>query len=290
MAENKSNNYVDSLQNLPPDTNIDPKLIIFIITSLLARVDSLENVLNERTQKITDLKNNVFGLEKRVNFQERYSSKDCLLFSNYDINSYSPNLISDMYNLVYHYFGGYVLSPGAIKACHPLPTRKDSGKNVPINLKFVYFSDTDEIFGRWRMLSGQKGVQGKRLFINERLPKSDMEIKRKCDNMNLITTTHNCQVKVFCQRPNGSFYFQSVNSLAGVQQLAKIAAKKQISQNRPRPHNYPQAVHKTFITGRHTGAQLNTNSTTGISRRWSEMNLMPEILNIDNQGLEEIKY
>ena len=75
------------------------------------------------------------------------------------------------------------------------------------------------------MLSGQKGVQGKSLFINERLPKSDMEIKRKCDNMNLVTTTHNCQVKVFCQRPNGSFFPQSSNSLAGVEQLDKIAAK-----------------------------------------------------------------
>ena len=188
--------------------------------------------------------------------------------------------------LVYHYYD--VLSPGAIKACHPLPTRKDSGKNVPIILKFVYFSDKDEIFGRRRMLSGLKGVQGKGLFINERLPKSDMEMKRKCDNMNLITTTHNCQVKVFCQRPNGSFYSQSVNSLAGVEQLAKIAAKKQISQNRPRPHNYPQAVHKSFITGRHTGAQLNNNATPGISRRWSERNLSPEILNFDNQASKKL--
>ena len=133
------------------------------------------------------------------------------------------------------------------------------------------------------MLSGHKGVKGKSLFINVCLLKSDMEIKRKCDNMNLITTTHNCRVKVFCQRPNGSFYSQNVNSLAGVEQLAKIAAKKQISQNLPRPHSYPQAVHKTFITGRHTGAQLNTNSTTGTSRRWSERNFLPKILNLDNQ-------
>ena len=64
--------------------------MIRIIISLLTRVDSLENVLNERTQQITDLKNNVFDLEKRVNFQERYSSKDCLIFSNFDINPYSP--------------------------------------------------------------------------------------------------------------------------------------------------------------------------------------------------------
>ena len=68
MAENNPKNYVDFLKNLPPDSNSDPKLLISIITSLLARVDSLENVLNERTQEIIDLKNNVFDLEKRVNF------------------------------------------------------------------------------------------------------------------------------------------------------------------------------------------------------------------------------
>ena len=80
MAENNPNNYVVLLKNLPLDSIIVPKLMIPIITSLLARVDSLENVLNERTQEIIDLKNNVFDLEKRVNFQERYSSKDSLIF------------------------------------------------------------------------------------------------------------------------------------------------------------------------------------------------------------------
>ena len=141
----------------------------------MTRDNSLENVIIERTQEIFD----------------------CLSFSNFDFNKYSLNLISERWNLVYHYFSGYMLSPGAIKTCHPLPTRKDSGRNVPIITKFAYFSDKDEIFGRMRMLSGQNGVQGKSSFINGRLPKSDIEVKRKCDDMNLITTTHNCQVKVF---------------------------------------------------------------------------------------------
>ena len=56
MAENNPKNYVDLLKNLPPDSNIDPKLMIPIITSLLTRVDSLENVFNERTQGTIDLK------------------------------------------------------------------------------------------------------------------------------------------------------------------------------------------------------------------------------------------
>ena len=72
IAKNNPKNYVELLKNLPPDSNIGPKIMILIIPSLLARVDSLENVLNEKTQEIIDFKNNVFDLEKRVNFQERY--------------------------------------------------------------------------------------------------------------------------------------------------------------------------------------------------------------------------
>ena len=60
MAENNPNNYVVLLKNLPLDSIIVPKLMIPIITSLLARVDSLENVLNERTQEIIDLKKQCF--------------------------------------------------------------------------------------------------------------------------------------------------------------------------------------------------------------------------------------
>ena len=36
------------------------------------------------------------------------------------------------------------------------------------------------------------------------------------------------------------------------------------------------------------GAQPNTNSTPGISRRWSERILSPEILNLDNQASKKI--
>ena len=32
-----------------------------------------------------------------------------------------------------------MLSPGAVNACHAIPSRKDSCKNVPIILNFVYF-------------------------------------------------------------------------------------------------------------------------------------------------------
>ena len=106
--------------------------MITIIISLFTGVDSLDNVLNKRNQETIDLKNNIFDLETRVTFQKRYSSKDCLIFLDFDINPYSPNLISDMCNLVYHYFDGYVLSTRAIKACQPLPTRTDSGKNFQL--------------------------------------------------------------------------------------------------------------------------------------------------------------
>ena len=81
MAENNPKNYVDSLKNLLPKFNSDPKSVIFIISSLLTRVNSLSNVLNERTQEIVDLRDNVFDREKLFDVEQRLLS-----FSNFELN------------------------------------------------------------------------------------------------------------------------------------------------------------------------------------------------------------
>ena len=46
MAENNSKNYVDSLKNFLPDSNIDPKLMIPIITSL--EYDKIEKAFHKK--------------------------------------------------------------------------------------------------------------------------------------------------------------------------------------------------------------------------------------------------
>ena len=56
MAENNPINYFDFLKNLPPDSNIDPRLMNSIITNLLRRFFLLKKKINERIKEIIDLR------------------------------------------------------------------------------------------------------------------------------------------------------------------------------------------------------------------------------------------
>ena len=66
----------------------------------------------------------------------------------------------------------------------------------------------------------------KPLFINERLPKDDIEIKRDCDKLGLVITTHNCAVKPFFRAENVNIFSQAVHSKQAGRDLAVKAVKK----------------------------------------------------------------
>ena len=179
-------------------------------------------MITHRNQKINELENEVTDSKKRVQLQEPYSSKDCLIFYNFPVNTSSPTSSEHMCEAIKRYFE-FSLEPTDFKACNVLPAKH--GKNVPINIKFIYFADKDEIFNRRKQLAGCKKL-GKALYVSERLSKSDVEIKQKCNELGLITTTKNSAVKVFFKNPGGGLYSQEMNSVKAVEQLAGRAIKK----------------------------------------------------------------
>ena len=65
-------------------------------------------------------------------------------------------------------------------------------------------------------------LKGKPVFIRERLQYYDADIKKAADNMNLITTTQNCQVKVLVNPKNQKVYSR-INDLKQLE-LAKNQA------------------------------------------------------------------
>ena len=179
-------------------------------------------MITHQNKKIIELENEVTDLKTRVQLQERYSSKDCLTFYNFPVNTSSPILSEHMCEAIKRYFQ-YSLEPTDFKACHVLPAKH--GKNVPIIIKFIYFADKDEIFNRRKQLAVCKNL-GKALYVSERLSKSDLEIKQKCNELGLVTTTKNSAVKVFFKNPDGGLYSQEMNSVKAVEQLAGRAIKK----------------------------------------------------------------
>ena len=68
---------------------------------------------------------------------------------------------------------------------------------------------------------------GKKIVIYERLPPpKDAKIMNKCNKFGLISTTWNCQVKVFRKNLNGNYYSCAVNSIKVVDELKHCAIRK----------------------------------------------------------------
>ena len=63
-----------------------------------------------------------------------------------------------------------------------------------------------------------------------RLPKHDLEVKRYATEKGLITTTRNCQVRIFYKDENGARISFPVNNKSSVDYWAETAMKK-VQQN-----------------------------------------------------------
>ena len=300
VSSNKAGNTIQ----LP-----EPELIN-LVKDLQKKVGDIERSMEIKNLRINTLQNEVTDLKKRILMQERYTSKDCLILSNFPINPESTKLAEEVCNAFVHYFS-YKISPDCIKACHPLPSR---GRSKPIIVKFVYFNNKNEIYDRRHQLAGQYNGYGQRLFINERLPQYDNDIKRFCDENNIITTTKNCQVKVFIEGASGNYVTQNVNSIRAVEDIAsKVAKKRQARPNNLRtnvqfghqqrqhaeaPSDWNNKVYqrqyipfwkrgpkKGFINNR----LANFNNNILPSRNFSEVNaIQTPKANTDKRGIDEV--
>ena len=106
---------------------------------------------NKKSQEIITLKNELCALEQRITLQERYSSKDCLIFENvpWDGKEFLPTFITRFLSE----YMNFLTNPENFKACHVLGSGQ---KNMPpANIvKFVYFHEINEIYSRKKDVVG----------------------------------------------------------------------------------------------------------------------------------------
>ena len=102
-----------------------------------------------------------------------------------------------------------------LKACHSLGKCSDINKTPPIVVKFVYFHQQNDVYVRRSML-GKRGMQNpintENIYVNERIPKEQLLIKKYASDKGLITTTCNCDVKLFLKHSSGATFSQKVTS------------------------------------------------------------------------------
>ena len=73
----------------------------------------------------------------------------------------------------------------------------------------------------------QNHINTENIYINERLPKEQLLIKKYANDKGLITTTYNCDVKLFLKDSSGTTFSQKVTSTKMVDDLTHKTLKKQ---------------------------------------------------------------
>ena len=125
----------------------------------------------------------------------------------------------------------------AIKACYLLGNWKSNAPPAVI-VKFIYYNDKMELYNRRPMLANFRNAQnGKPVYMKKRLPQHDLAIQKRANELDLVTTTYNCRVKLFLKTENGRLT-QTVDSVKAVEELDSRAMKKISPYQRYQANNW----------------------------------------------------
>ena len=203
--------------------NIEQALSEVKDSSTKQLIEFLLSENNKKSQEIITLKNELCALEQRITLQERYSSKDYLIFENVPLDGkeFLPTFITRFLSE----YMNFLTNPENFKPCHVLGRGQ---KNTPpaIIVKFAYFQEKNEIYSRKKMLWGVTNkINGRQRFIKERLPPKDKELQVYANDRNLVTRTENCQVQLLIEN-NGIRKSIDVNSAKTIDDNMAIAVQK----------------------------------------------------------------
>ena len=217
------------------ELNIETALNSIENTNLKSVILHLLDNLAKKDEKIIHLSNRITDLEGRVTELEKYSSKDCIIFNNLPIQKSSIPLQQQVCQFLKDYLN-FNTSPESFKACHVLGPWNNDRFPPSVIVKFVYFAEKNEIYGRKSWLANkQNHLNGKTIYMNERLPPNQLAIKKYADEKGLVTTSLNCNIKVFTK--NGDkFQPVIVNSLRAVDDIQPTAVRRATNkQTQPKP-------------------------------------------------------
>ena len=62
-------------------------------------------------------------------------------------------------------------------------------------------------------------LNGKNIYVNERLPSSEMYLKRAIDKLGYVTVTKNCAINAVCLDNDGNTKYDAINNLEDLKNL-----------------------------------------------------------------------
>ena len=198
--------------------------------------------LREKVEKqeceITGLKLEQLNIDTRLRAQERYTSKDSVLVWNPPFDARAVDYVTDAIIDLFRTSLKVNISRWGIKACHMYMGKY--GNNMPTIIgKFVYFDDKHAVYKARSNLKYQKNILNKRnIYITERLPDQEAIIKKAANDMDLITTTHNCIVSVLVhdEKLQGETKFMRVDAVDETPTLVMTTMKGNPLQTKKPTH------------------------------------------------------
>ena len=183
-----------------------------------------ENQLATRNQ-LQEIFSMLGEINDRLRATERYISKDCLVIKNPPFDPRDQQkLLDNLLDFFKKFLNINFMSEDRLKAYHILP-RASMPANLkePVIVKFVYFYDKDAIYAASKKKSFKNNsktpLNGKNIYVNERLPSFEMDLKRAIDKLGYVTVTKNCAINVVCLDNDGNTKYVAINNLEDLKNL-----------------------------------------------------------------------
>ena len=199
--------------------NIQDEGLRHYLEKLSEKVDQNHSDTNKRLDELFKLYDDI---NERLRAQERYSSKDSLIINNPPFDPRDEkNLLKNILEFITGTLKVRDVDRYSFKAYHLLPRPYlPDNLMLPIIIKFVYFNDKDRVFAARKLLKKVKNtINGKNIYINERLPSFDNQLQKDAEALNYITTTRNCIVSVLCEKADGTKLFIPIKSAEDLKAL-----------------------------------------------------------------------
>ena len=267
--EEQDESLIENIENVN-----DPK-VVKILCQLIEEVKQLKLDNSKKEREIETLKDEIHGLKNKVLNNERYLSKDSLKITNPPITQHGNQTFEILTFLREQLL--VTIDKKSPEACHLLKKLQDENAPPALTLKIVHFRAKDTVYSLVKKLSKfRHPLNSNTVFILETLTYHDAEIEKAADNMNLITTTHNCQVKVLVNQGSRKV-FKQINELKqlGVAKNQIVNKKQHIrGSNNCRKESIKRVIHQLFT-------QLEVNKPTKPPCKNVWINTAPQLISIE---------
>ena len=166
----------------------------------------MESGKRKLESEVSDLREIVSDMNERLRDCERYLSKDCVIIKNPPFDARQGDFFDELRNFFERYLEIKGIEKDQLKAYHIMPgTEKLPHNFMPsVIVKFVHFDNKHKVYMARRLIAKTSNpLNGKKIYINERLPPLEARLRDEVSKMGYLTSSNNCVVSIKFAKHDG---------------------------------------------------------------------------------------